>query len=54
MAEPAVVEETLILTDADGNVTENRDEAVGGEVVQRLEDGTTRSTLFEVDPSTGR
>lgn len=44
-----MVEETLILTDADGNITEDRDQAVGGEVVQQLEDGTTRSTLFTLD-----
>lgn len=54
MADPAVVEETLILTDADGNITEDRDQAVGGEIVQTLEDGTTRSTLFDLDRATGR
>lgn len=53
MTEPAVVEETLILTDADGNLTEDRDKAVGGEVLQVLEDGTTRSTLFDVERPTG-
>jgi predicted metal-dependent peptidase len=47
--EPAVVAEQLILVDHRGNVTEDGDRAAGGEVVQTLGDGTTRSTLFEVD-----
>lgn len=54
MTEPQVVEETLILIDANGEVTENRKAAVRGEVSQRLSDGTTRSTLFDVDSPTSR
>lgn len=52
MAEPAVVEETLILIDANGDVTEDRDAAVRGEILQTLTDGSTRSTLFDLERPT--
>lgn len=54
MTEPAVVETTLIMVDADGNRTEDRAAAVGGEVLETLGDGTTRSTIFEINPPTER
>lgn len=54
MAEPEVVDETLILVDADGKPTDDKAVAVGGEIVQTLDDGTTRSTLFNVEPPTSR
>lgn len=52
MTQPDVTETTLILTDANGDPTEDRDKAVGGEVLETLADGTTRSTLFDVRPPT--
>ena len=52
MTQPEVLETTLILLDADGNVTEDRDAAVSGEILETLADGTTRSTLFDVKSPT--
>lgn len=50
MADDAtVVAEQVIWVDADGNVTADKDAAVSGEVLQELSDGTTRSTLFEIE-----
>jgi len=54
MTDADVVAEKLILVDANGNLTEDRDAAVRGEVVQTLADGTTRSTVFNVERATGR
>ena len=54
MTDARVVAEKLVLVDADGNLTEDREVAVRGEVVQALADGTTRSTVFNVDRTTGR
>lgn len=54
MADPEVVDETLILVDADGKVTEDKAAAVGGEIVETLADGTTRSTLFNINRPTER
>jgi predicted metal-dependent peptidase len=51
MTQPTVVETVLIEVDAEGRVTEDRTQAVGGEVIETLSDGTSRSTLFTIDPS---
>ena len=45
--------ETLILLDAAGNVTDDRDRAVGGEIVVTTPDGTVTSTLFTLRPGFG-
>jgi len=47
MAEPTVKSETLIMVDADGNVTKDKSKAVKAEIVQTMSDGTTRSTLLD-------
>jgi hypothetical protein len=38
----------VIWVDASGKVTEDKDAAVRGELIERLPDGTTRHTLFSV------
>lgn len=43
-----VTETTLIMVDAEGRTTDNRDEAVRGEIVETLSDGTTRSTMVTI------
>lgn len=52
MTQPTVVETVLIQVDAHGRVTKDDTQAVGGEVIEKMSDGTTRSTLFDIDPST--
>jgi hypothetical protein len=49
--QPTVVETVLIEVDAQGRVTKDRTQAVGGEVIEILSDGRSRSTLFTIDPS---
>lgn len=51
MTQPEVVERTLILVDVQGEVTEDRAQAVGGEALEVFSDGRVRSTLFRIDPS---
>jgi hypothetical protein len=46
MSEPTVKSETVILLDADGNVTKDKAKAVKAEVVQKMSDGSTRSTFL--------
>jgi hypothetical protein len=41
-----VVDEQFLMHDADGNVTEDEDEAVSAEVTQTLEDGSKRHILM--------
>lgn len=48
-ANPEAADETVVWVDGDGHVTDNPDEAVRGEILQRQSDGTTMSTLFTVD-----
>lgn len=45
--------ETLILLDADGKVTDDRERAVGGEIVGTAPDGSVTSTLFTLRPEFG-
>ncbi len=52
MTQPEVVETTLVLVDANGDPTEDRAKAVAGEVLETLADGSSRSTLFDVQPPT--
>lgn len=52
MADAKVVAETLILVDAEGRPTTDKAAAVGGEIVETLDDGSTRHTLFNIDRST--
>jgi len=40
---------TLILVDADGKVTDDRDKAVRGEIVEADADGQTTSTMFTIE-----
>lgn len=49
MTQPTVLETVLVLVDAEDRVTEDRALAVGGEVLERLSDGTSRSTIFTID-----
>lgn len=49
-----VVSEQLILVDADGHVTEDRERAVRGEVVRRYDDGSEQNTLFELSADRDR
>lgn len=49
-----VVEERLVLVDAEGNVTDDWGQAVRGEVTETLADGTTRSTLFDLTATSPR
>lgn len=51
VTQPVVVKTVLILVDAQGQVTDDRALAVGGEVLETMSDGVTRSTLFTIDPS---
>ncbi len=46
--EPMVVDRQIVMVDADGNVTDDKAQAVRGEVVETFEDETTRSTMFTV------
>lgn len=43
--------EQVTWVDADGNVTDDPDRAVRGEILQVLPDGTTEATTFVVDGS---
>lgn len=45
MAEPTVVKEQVIWVDAQHNPCD-KDQAVGGEILETLSDGTIRSTVF--------
>jgi hypothetical protein len=47
MAEDEVPEHTVIWVDADGNPTD-KDQAVGGEIIETLPDGTIQSTIFRL------
>jgi hypothetical protein len=51
MADPKVSDEEIIMYDADGNVTEDEDEAVTAEVTQTMSDGSVRHTLMKASPS---
>jgi hypothetical protein len=50
MAEEKVPEHTVIWVDADGNPTD-KDQAVGGEIIETLPDGTIQSTIFRLGAS---
>jgi hypothetical protein len=43
-------DETIIWTDASGRVCDEA-QAAGGEIIEHLDDGTTRSTLFVIEPA---
>lgn len=51
MADQEVVDEEILMYDADGNVTEDEDKAVSAEVTQTLADGNVRHTLMRARPS---
>lgn len=44
--EPRAVAERVIWVDAHGQVTDDKDLAAGGEIIETLADGSTRSTVF--------
>lgn len=46
MANQEVVDEEILMYDADGNVTEDEDKAVTAEVTQTLADGNVIHTLM--------
>lgn len=46
MADQEVVDEEILMYDADGNVTEDKDKAVTAEVTQTLADGNVVHTLM--------
>lgn len=46
MADEEVVDEEILMYDAEGNVTEDEDGAVTAEVTQTLADGSVRHTLM--------
>lgn len=50
MTEPHVVERHLVMIDADGELTDDRDAAVRGEITESMSDGSVRSTLFGQPP----
>lgn len=50
MAEDEVVNEEILMYDAEGNLTEDEDKAVTVEVTQTLADGNVRHTLMR-EPS---
>jgi hypothetical protein len=54
MSDAETVSEQVIWVDADGNVTQDKDKAVEGEIVEKLSDGTTRSTLFVIEDQADR
>lgn len=43
---PAGVDRAVIFSVANGRVVDDPEQATGGEVLEYLSDGTTRSTLF--------
>jgi hypothetical protein len=51
MADLKVSDEEVVFYDADGNPTENKDEAVTAEVTQTMSDGSVRHTLMKLSPS---
>lgn len=51
MANQEVVDEEILMYDAEGNVTEDEDKAVTAEVTQTLADGNVIHTLMRSQPA---